>query len=227
MTRESLVALGLDKKHIDAIMSLHGQTVNPLNTQITTLTADNTKLKTDLESAQGEINSITETYSNDQEAYKPKYEAEVQAREAVETKYNNEVAAHNTTKTNHEAEKTNAAVDKVYAELLTASGLRSDLIQNELKLANRETLKLDDKDPSKLKDADKVLADAKVRWPKDFAEAKEGGATAFSSGNSFAAPEGDKSAAYNSRLEEARKAGNTHEAIKIKNEAAKEGVFLV
>ena len=185
MTRESLAALGLDKKHVEAIMSLHGQTVNPLNAQITTLTVDNNKLKADLETVQGEINSITETYNNDQEAYKPKYEAEVAAREAAETKYNNEVAAHNTTKTNYEAEKTNAAVDKAYAELLTASGLRPDLIQNELKLANREALKLDDKDPTKLKDADKVLADAKARWPKDFAEAKEGGATAFADGNQF------------------------------------------
>ena len=182
MEREQLIAMGLDKKQVDAIMKLHGLGINPLNTQIATLTADNARLTTDLEVAQGEVTSITNTYNNDQESYKAKYETAEAARIQATKDHANEVAAHTATKTAHEAEKTNAAIDTAYTELLASSGLRPDLIPNELKLANRESLALDDK--GKLKDPDKVLADAKTRWPKDFAEEREGGVSTFSAGGS-------------------------------------------
>jgi len=132
-----------------------------------------------LDAAQKEVDGFVETYNNEQESYKAKYEAELPA---LQDKYDKEVAAHAAFRTETENASKNATVDKLYTDVLTTAGLRPDLIANELKLANRELLALDDKGVA-LKDAAKALADAKTRWTTDdFAVETRGGAKTFQSG---------------------------------------------
>lgn len=180
MTRQELLDLAVDEAVVDKIMRLHGKTINPLKADNEKLAADNEALSADLTKAQGEIKSITEKHENDQSSFKAKYEAEVAVRETAEKDLVAERVAHKTTRDDFAKKESDATINKVYSELLTQSGFRPDLVDKEIKLANRDALALD-KD-GKLKGSDKILADAKSRWPNDFADATEGGAFTFSGG---------------------------------------------
>ena len=211
MDRQSLIDLGIGEDVVDKVMRLHGKTVTPLNAKISglesdvsTLTATKSKLETDLQAARNEVQSITNTFSNDQEAFKAKYEtaqADLDTEKKAHAAYRTEVAD----------KQKNAAIDSLYADLLTKSGLRPDLIPNELKLVNRESLVLD-KDGKALKDADKVIADAKTRWEKDFATETEGGAKVFG-GSSFSTkpPSGAVAKTANASINAAIRGGTVNE----------------
>jgi len=183
MTRQELIDLGVDEAVVEKIMRLHGKTVNPLKESNEKLAADNGRLSSDLAKAQGEIKTTNEKHEKDMNDLTEKHNAEVEARETAEKELASEKAAHSATKDGFAKKETDAAIDKVYSDLLTQSGFRPDLVDKEIKLADREALVLG-KD-GKLKDSDKVLADAKSRWPNDFATSAEKGATTFR-GNPFA-----------------------------------------
>lgn len=58
MNRKFLEDQGLEKEVIDAIMTEHGKTVNPLNQQVATLTTERDGLKTDLADRDSQIEKL-------------------------------------------------------------------------------------------------------------------------------------------------------------------------
>jgi len=97
----------------------------------------------------------------------------------LQKKLDDEVAAHAAFRTETQTAAKTSITDKLYADALTAAGLRPDLIANELRLANRELLALDETGEA-LADTAKAIADAKTRWAEgDFAIEMRSGARTF------------------------------------------------
>ena len=186
--RDMLEEMKVEKADRDKVMAAFGKAFNPIKADLEKAQADLTKARSDLEEANKDYNSFYNSYNDDQESFKAKYEAEVTAHSETKVALETEQAAHIATRTDWENKESNATIDRVYGELLTASGLDPALHANEMKLVNRESLVLD-KDGAKFKDADKILADAKMRWPETaFAKTEEGGVKTFGGNGLFAKP---------------------------------------
>lgn len=183
---QALVSSGLEGVEGVSNTAIKNIATSILNEWETRVTGYQSAAKTALDALQTEVDNVMKEYNGaydkDEETYKAKYKAATADLEIVKGDLTKEQEAHKLTLATHEQAATNATIDKLYTDALTAAGLRPDLVANELKLANRDLLTLDAKGTA-LKDTDKAIADAKTRWGKgDFAKETQGGAGTFAGG---------------------------------------------
>jgi len=139
--------------------------------------------------------------------------------ETWKSKYNDEVTAHNATRDGYAAEKDAADIDGKVTAALKAAGMNEKAIPKALKLYDRTIVEKDN--DGNIKNTDKVLAHFKGEWGDFFGETQTKGAEV---GNSPGKP---PVTSWESQLKAARESKNMQEALRIKQEAYKEGVVLI
>jgi hypothetical protein len=157
LKRAFLKALGIEDEKVDEIINAHTETVNGLKDEIEKYKADAEKLP----SVQAALEKANETVSKgEKDPYKVKYEALKEEFEGYKTE---------ATKKETMTSKTAA-----YKALLKELRINGKITDKVLKLADLETVELDDK--GTIKDADKLKESLKNEWA-DFIvkEGSEGG----------------------------------------------------
>ena len=158
LTRKKLTALGIDPDKIDEIIEAHIETVNGLKAELDEAKskADGyDKVKADRDKLAEEVKNLKDTKDAD-ESYKEKYEA----LKDEYARYKDGVKAENT-----KANKTRA-----YKQILTDIGVSAKRIDSIVKLADLNSVELDEN--GAIKDADKLSESLKTEWG-DFIEVKD------------------------------------------------------
>lgn len=168
-------------------------------------------------------NALIDAYTSARDAY-----AEEQVKTALEKnkpepapevedteKYKSLKKEYDDYRADQENKAIKAAKETAASDILKSAGLSGKLLEMALKGYDVDGLELEN---GKAKDFDGRVETAK----KDYAEI-------LNKGNYTPAPGegGDKKTDYQSQLNEARKNGSTIDAIRIKREAAADGVILI
>lgn len=149
MKRSDVLALGLEKDAVDAIMELH-----KTDAELWKLT------KGELEEEIRELSQKPSAPQSDGVDW--------------EKKYNDEVKAHQATRDGYVAEKDAADIDALVAAQLKVAGMNEKAIPKALKLYDRTTVERDKE--GSIKNADNVLAAFKAEWGDFFGEVTQQGA---------------------------------------------------
>lgn len=220
MKRSFLTALGIEKDVINQIMDEHGTDIETMKEgfkekeesfkeTIGTLKEDNKILASD-------IKTLKESAPTNNDDWKTKYDD-------LEEKYNTDIATrqkeYDDFKEVIETQKTVDAKKTLLRNQLVADGANSKLIDLlELKF-DINAIELDG---DKIKDWENVSKPIKEQYADIFGTTQTQGAIV---GTPPVSTGGKRN--YIAELEKARQAGNTQEAVKIKTEASKEGVYLI
>jgi|GEM_PF-3808341 len=213
---------GIDDSGITAILNEHHSAIQGLKDEIDQAKTELAKAKTDLENAIKPNEGLQADFDAEKAAHKA-------TKEALEKELADEKTAHKATQDGIVAEKDAAAVDGLVGKLLEtadADGLAMSkaAIPIALKQYDRALVKRD-KDGN-ITNADEVVKHFKDGDFKEFFGKTE--TSGINAGNSQQSNQNlDKSTQYKTRLEAARKEGNTAESVRIKTEAAKDGVYLI
>lgn len=216
MKRSFLTALGLEKDIIDQIMAEHGNTVELTKEKAQEDAEKQTgKLNDKIANLQEQLNNIPKPDPNEKD-WKAEYDT-------LKGKYDTDIAAKeeefSAFKTSVEIEKSENAKRSALRKQLEADGANpklTALLEKEFDLSKVEI------DDGKIKGWDELSKPIKETYADVFGKVETRGA-------SVATPPagvGGKTD-YVTQLEAARKSRNTQDAVRIKTEAASEGVFLI
>lgn len=155
LSRRMLVALGIEPEKIDEIIEAHSDTVDGLKQERDKYKAEAEELvqvKSDLASAQQELNKFKEdAEKNGEGLYKKQYED----IKAEYDKYKLDV----------ETKESLAKKTEAYKDLLKKIGVSEKRIDTVMKVSQLDDLELDDE--GKIKDSDKLKENLKKEW-SDF-----------------------------------------------------------
>lgn len=157
LTRKKLTALGIESEKIDEIIEAHIETVNALKGELDEAKskADGyDKIKAERDKLADEVKNLKDAKGED-DSYKAKYE-ELKDEYA---KYKDGI----------KAETTKANKVKAYKQLLSEIGVSTKRIDSITKLADLNSVELDEN--GTIKDADKLSESLKNEW-SDFIETK-------------------------------------------------------
>lgn len=153
LTRKMLKAMGIEEEKIDQIIEAHAETVDGLK-------ADVNKYKGDAEKLPGVQKELGDLKAAGDGGYKEKYEKEHKAFED----FRKEITT----------EKTKAAKEKAYRELLKEAGVSEKRIDTVMKVFIHNDIELDES--GKIKDADKVTEGVKKEWADFIVQTQTTGA---------------------------------------------------
>lgn len=211
MNKEELIAMGLSEEQASKVMaSLDGSFV-PKN-RFNEVNEENKTLKKSVTDRDKQLEDLKKS-SGDNEKLQSQI-AELQKQNADQVKA-------------HELEMNRLKVDNAIEQALT--GAKAKNVKAVKALLDLEGVKLsDDGTITGLKEQiDKLSKDDGTKFLFDTAESsRQQTFRGFQPGNANVIPNAAQ-AGYEARLAEARKNSNTLEVIKIKQEAANEGVFLM
>lgn len=212
MTRKQLEDLGLSKEHVDTIIKINGDDIEnakaALATEIKTLQTEVTGLKGQVDDRDKQLETL-KAASADNETL---------------TKQIADLQAENTrAKESHESEMNQLMVDFAVEKAL--AGAKAKNVTAVKALLDLKDAKLDKEGNVKglQEQIDKLVADEGTKFLFDAGQATFKG---FQPGATSADP-GSTSVGYESRLADARKNNNQLEIIRIKQEAAAEGIILM
>ena len=151
LTRKMLKAMGIEEEKIEQIIEAHGETVDALKEERDTYKADAGKLA----DVQKELDKAKKAAKNDGEETVLKSEYD-----ALKTEYDDY-------KGQVTAEKTRAAKENAFRELLKSAGVSEKRFSSIVKVSDIDGIELD-KD-GKIKDADERANNIKTEWA-DFIE---------------------------------------------------------
>lgn len=211
MNKEELIAMGLTDEQAKKVMdSLDGNYV-PKN-RFNEVNEENKTLKKSVSDRDKQLEDLKKSSGDNAELQKQI--ADLQKQNADQVKA-------------HEAELQQLKVDNAVEQALT--GAKAKNVKAVKALLNLDGVKLaDDGSIIGLKEQiDKLTADEGTKFLFDAADpAQQQTFKGFQPGNSSTVPNSTQ-AGYETRLADARKNNNTLEVIKIKQEAAAEGVVLM
>lgn len=141
LTRKMLKAMGIEDEKIDQIIEAHAETVDGLKNDLS-------KARGDAEKLPGVQKELDELKAAGDGGYKEKYEKEHRAFED----FRKEITA----------EKSKAAKEKAYRDLLKDAGVSEKRIDTVMKVFVADEIELDDS--GKIKDASKVTENVKKEW---------------------------------------------------------------
>ena len=230
LSRANLKAMGLEPEHVEKVLDLHGASMESAKENAKekarqaeeALQAKITELEGDLSKARAELKAAKE----DEDGFETKLAAEVEAHKATKAELETVKAEHKKAVDGYAKEKEDAEIDGLVKSLLgegdeSYGKMHPSAIDKALKMYDRALVKCD-KD-GKIKNADEVLAHFAAEWKDFFGKSETHGVDT----GSPPALTPDKRTGYLTALKEARKNGNTTEAIRIKTEAAENNIFLV
>lgn len=160
LTRKFLAALGIEADKVDEIINAHTETVNTLKEQRDNYKTDAEKLLI----VQKELDDL-------------KVAAGKSENNSFEKKYNDLKTEYDNYKKEQEAKESTSKKKEAYRNLLKEAGISEKRLDTVLRVANLESVELDDK--GKIKGADKITESVKMEWA-DFitTESKHGANTA-------------------------------------------------
>lgn len=164
LTRKALVAMGIDAEKIDQIIEMHTEVVDAVRAERDAAKDEAKKYKADsdkLEGVEKELEDLKAKESQPDE-FKDKYEK----LQAEYDSYKNEITA----------KETKAAKSKAYREMLKDIGVSEKRLDSVMKVADLNTIELDD--DGAIKGLDELKANVKEEWA-DFivSEGKAGAST--------------------------------------------------
>ena len=218
MTRAELEQLGLTKEQVDSVIKINGSDIenakSTAGAEVTNLKAENEALSKQVTDRDKQIETLKKSAGDNEDLQK-------QISELQET---NKAQADA-----HAKEMQQLRVDTAVEKALTDSGaknikaVKALLELTDAKLSDDGTIKGLSEQIEKLKGSD----DSKFMFNEaEQTQSQQQTFTGFQPGNSTIIPD-SKQAGYETRLAEARKNNNQLEVIKIKQEAAAEGVVLM
>ena len=182
LTRNFLNALGIEEEKVEEIIKNHSETVTALKKerddakeQAENFKSEAEKLKgeakkvADLEKKVADLEKAAEDYEkeNGADAWKLKYEAMVEERDAVKAEFD-------TFKNETSAKETKAAKEKAYRSLLKEAGVSDKRIDSVIRVTDLEKVDLDKE--GNVKDKDTHLESIKTDWADFIATKHEEGA---------------------------------------------------
>ena len=226
MTRKFLTSLGVESDLIDKIMDAHGEGIEREKTKAEAgkqaLSEQVEALKADLAKAEAatvsEVERVRKEFEGGED-FKAKYEAEVELHNATKESLKVEKEAHKATQDGYATEKDNESVDGLVKALLAEKNMHPSAIDKAVKLYDRAIVERKD---GVIANADKIVEAFQADWKDFFGEVHVVGANVGTPPASAASGKKD----YKKLIDEARKAGKTQEAVALKYEASKEGIFL-
>ena len=164
LTRKALVAMGIDAEKIDQIIEMHTEVVDAIKTERDAAKDEAKKYKADsdkLEGVEKELEDL-KTKESQPDEFKDKYE---KLQDEYDS-YKNEITA----------KETKAAKSKAYREMLKDIGVSEKRLDSVMKVADLNTIELDD--DGAIKGLDELKANVKEEWA-DFivSEGKAGAST--------------------------------------------------
>lgn len=156
LTRKALSAMGIEAEKIDQIIEMHTEVVDALKSERDSAKDEAKKYKADsdkLAATQKELDELKAQSGND--AYKEKYEKVKSEYDA----YKGEITA----------KETKAAKSTAYRDMLKEIGISDKRLDAVLKVADLDSIELDDE--GKIKDVDNLKKNAKEEWA-EFIETK-------------------------------------------------------
>lgn len=153
LTRKALSAMGIDAEKIDQIIEMHTETVDAIKAERDTAQSDAKKYKADadkLAEVEKELSDM-KAKQGQPDAYKDKYDKLKSEYEA----YKGEVSA----------KETKAAKTKAYRDMLKEIGISEKRLDAVLKVADLDSIELDE--DGAIKDVDGLKKSAKDEW-SDF-----------------------------------------------------------
>lgn len=214
LTRSALRERGITEKEVlDYIMEEHGNTVEAAKEKAEETTK--TALQKTIDGLQRQIDDTPKAdpdgkdWKSEHDALQKKYDIDIAAKDEEFSIYKSSV----------ETEKSENIKRVSLRKQLEADGANpklTTLLEREFDL---EKIEISD---GKIKDWDALSKTVKETYADMFGTVKVKGVTTTNP------PAGaDGKADYVTQLEAARKSGNTQDAVRIKTEAAKEGVYLI
>lgn len=201
MKRSFLTALGIEKDIIDQIMSEHGNTVELIKE----------KAKEDIEKQAEKLQKTIDTLQEKIDST-PKIETD---GEDWKAKHDTLQGEFDTYKQTIESEKLTTARRVLAETKLAEAGANPKAIKFLVKELELDKLK---EDGSNWEELHKPIMEANSDWYGKVETVGAGIATP---------PANNGSNNYVAQLDAARKSGNTQEAVRIKNEAAQNNIFLI
>ena len=230
LSRANLKAMGLEPDQVEKVLDLHGASMESAKENAKekakqaeeALQAKITELESDLSKARAELKAAKE----DDDGFESKLAAEIEAHKVTKAELEAAKTEHKKAVDGYAKEKEDAEIDGLVKSLLgegdeSHGKMLPAAIDKALRMYDRTIVKRD-KD-GKLKNADEVLAHFAAEWKDFFGKSETLGVDT----GSPPASNPDKRASYLAALDEARKNGNTTEAIRIKTEAAENNIFLI
>lgn len=206
MKRKFLDELGLDKDTVDRIMEENGRDIENAKGELTSLTAERDRYRNDLADRDRQLEDLRKS-SGDNAQLQQQIKDLQKANSDQQTQHAEEIAQM----------KLDSAIDRALsgAKARNNTAVKALLDMEKIKLA----------DDGKLSGFDEQIESLRKDSGYMFETVQQPSFTGFQPG-SGKTPETVK-ADYESRLADARKSGSSLEAIKIKQEAAANGVILI
>ena len=211
MTRKFLQNLGIESGLIDSIMDAHGEGINREKEKATT---ENKKLADQLIELQTELEKSKTQQDKNENSFKAKYETEQERYKEAKTELEKLQTEVKSTKID------NLVKTLLGTETETHGKMHPAAIDKALKLYDRSLVKLDN--TGNIENSSELLAHFAKDWGDFFAKGQPQGIPQATP------PQGANQATdYAGMLQTARKENKQLEAIRIKTEAAQNGVMLL
>ena len=207
LTREYLKSLNLEEVAVDGIMTAHGKAITAEQTKYTSLENQVTNLNEQLQGRDRDIKDL-KNQNKDNDELKTKFDE-------LQTKYGNQ-------KTEHEQAITDLQLTTAIKLAVSDKAHDVDLVSG---LVDRTKLSLKDGTISGLDEQVTALQECKAFLFKETDVQTQLQVRGIKPGTSNTGAPTDIT--YQDRLVEARKSGNSLEAIKIIEEAATQGQVLI
>lgn len=157
LTHKALSAMGIEPEKIEQILELHRETID--------------SIKADKDKALEEIKALKEEAGKVEELQK-----KISKLEDASEKYKSLKDEYDKYKTDQTAKETKAAKTKAYREMLKEIGVSDKYFDDVIRIADIDSIELDDH--GAIKDVDKLKTSAKDKWkPYIFTEETKGAHT--------------------------------------------------
>ena len=149
LTRNALVAMGIEAEKIDQIIEMHTEVVDAIKAERDTAKEDAKKFKSDSDKLANVEKELTELKEKGEkpDAYKVKYEAIKEEFDA----YKGEISA----------KETKAAKSKAYRDMLKEIGISEKRLDSVMRVADLDSIELED---GAIKGVEELKESAKSEW---------------------------------------------------------------